>query len=268
MGPHSDSSIVRRTYALMQPLQAPRADLVAGQDLSYGDDPLQRLDLYALKETAASPRPIVIFVHGGGFTAGDKASVQNVASYFARHGMLGVAMNFRLAPAATWPEQSLDVGKAVAWLNANAPRYGGNPGRIVVIGYSSAASVVASYLSDRSIETTRNGVVGAALISIFGYTGNAPVYYGDDPAKVAERQPRAHLKESKLPLLVAMAEFDPPSVGTATHELAADLCARDGKCPPFLSIAGHNHVSEIASLDTADDRLGHELLDFIRAAAK
>ena len=148
--------------------------------------------------------------------------------------MVGVSMNYRLAPAATWPEQSIDVGKVVAWLNANAAQYGGDSRRIVLIGYSSAASVVTSYLCDRSIDTTRAGVLGAAIISIFGYTGNAPVYYGDDPAKVAERQPRAHLKECKLPLLIAMAEFDPASVGAASHELAADLCARDGMCPPFL----------------------------------
>ena len=154
MGPHVDSSIVRKTYALMQPLQAARADLSVAQDVSYGGDPLQKLDVYAEKESGAG-RPIVVFVHGGGFTAGDKSSVQNVASYFARHGMVGVSMNYRLAPAATWPEQSIDVGKAVAWLNANAAQYGGDPRRIVVIGYSSAASVVASYLCDQSIDTTR-----------------------------------------------------------------------------------------------------------------
>jgi hypothetical protein len=68
--------------------------------------------------------------------------------------------------------------------------------------------------------------------------------------------------------LIATAEFDPASVGAASHELAADLCARDGKCPPFLSLDGHNHVSEIASLDTADDRLGRELLTFVETAAK
>jgi hypothetical protein len=152
MGPHVDPSIVRKTYALTQPLQANRADLSLGQDVSYGSDPLQKLDVYAEKESGAAGRPIVVFVHGGGFTAGDKSSAQNVASYFAGHGMVGVSMNYRLAPSATWPEQSIDVGRAVAWLNANAAQYGGDPRRIVVIGYSSAASVVAPYLFDRSID--------------------------------------------------------------------------------------------------------------------
>jgi acetyl esterase/lipase len=149
----------------MQPLQAPRGDLAVGQDVSYGEDPLQKLDIYAPKGAAAAPRPIVIFVHGGGFTGGDKRVVNNVASYFARHGMVGAAMNFRLAPAATWPAQSLDIGKAVAWLNANAAQYGGDPRRIILIGYSSGAATVASYIFDQSIQTSRDGVVGAVLMS-------------------------------------------------------------------------------------------------------
>ena len=205
MGPHVDLSIIRRTYSLMQPLQAPRTDLAVSQDVSYGEDALQKLDLYAPKEGAAGPRPIVIFVHGGGFTAGDKGSADNVASYFARHGMLGVSTNYRLAPAATWPEQSLDVGDAVAWLNANAVRYGADPHRIIVIGYSSAASVVASYLFDQSIKTTRDGVLGGVLMSGFGYAGNSPVYYGDDPAKIviAESGRRGRIDYSPIQLMPA-----------------------------------------------------------------
>jgi acetyl esterase len=268
MGIRVDGPTVARTLALMQPLQAPRTDLAASLDVSYGEDALQKLDIYAPKGSAAALRPIVVFVHGGGFTGGDKRVVNNVASYFARHGMVGAAMNFRLAPAATWPEQSLDIGKAVAWLSANAAQYGGDPRRIVLIGYSSAAATVASFVFDQSIQTTRDGVVGAVLMSGFGYTGNSPAYYGDDPAKIAVRQPRAHINESKLPVLLTTVEFDPPSIGAGTHELAAAICARDGKCPPFLSLTGLNHPGGVASIDTADDRLGSEILNFIEVVAK
>jgi acetyl esterase len=182
--------------------------------------------------------------------------------------MVGVAMNFRLAPAATWPEQSLDIGMAVGWLSANAGQYSGDPHRIILIGYSIGAAAVASYVFDQSIQTTRDGVVGAVLMSGFGYTGNSPVYYGDDPAKIAVRQPRAHVNESKLPVFLTTVEFDPPTIGAGTHELAAAICVRDGKCPPFLSLAGLNHPGGVASIDTADDRLGREILSFIEFVAK
>jgi acetyl esterase len=269
MGPRVDESMAIRTYALMQPLQAPRADLAVGQDVSYGEDPLQKLDLYAPHPRAVRPRPVVIFVHGGSFTSGDKRNGDNVAAYFARHGMLGVAMNYRLAPAVTWPEQSIDVGKAVAWLGANAARYGGDPRQMTVIGFSSGASVVASYIFDRSIQTTRDGIVGAVLMSgDFGYGGRNPLYYGEDLAKAAERQPRAHVNESTLHVFIVMAEFDPPKFAAQSHELAAALCMRRSKCPPFLWLSGHNHISEPASIDTPDDRLGDAILGFVRAVAE
>src|ERR1700722_1218826 len=269
MGPRLDESISSRTYALMQPLQAPRADLVVDQDVNYGEDPLQKLDLYAPRSRAAETHPVIIFVHGGDFTGGDKRNGDNVAAYFARHGMLGVAMNYRLAPAVTWPEQSLDVGKAVSWLGVNAARYGGGPHRMIVIGFSTGASVVASYIFDQSIQTTRDGVVGAVLMSGgFGYGSHKPVYYGEDPAKAAERQPRAHINQSALPVLIVMAEFDPPNWAAESLELAAAICKCRDKCPPFLWLSGHNHISEAASIDTPDDRLGHEILGFVGAVAK
>ena len=269
MGPRVDEAMAIRTYALMQPLQALRADLAVGTDVSYGEDPLQKLDVYAPHERAAQLRPVVIFVHGGSFTSGDKRNGDNVGAYVARHGMLGVAMNYRLAPAVTWPEQSLDVGKAVAWLGANAVQYGGDPHKIIVIGFSSGASVVASYIFDQSIQTTRDGVIGTVLMSgEFGYGGFNLRYYGEDAAKAAERQPRAHVNESRLPVFITMAEFDPPKLAAQSLEFAAAICRHASTCPPLLWLSGHNHISEAASIDTPDDRLGHEILGFVGAVAK
>ena len=182
-------------------------------------------------------------------------------------------MNYRLAPKSLWPAATLDVGSAVAWLKANAAHYGGDPRRIVVIGHSAGAAIVASYALDRSIETTRDGVVGAVIISGPLGHGNERrpsdrVYYGDDPAQVTAHEPAAHVNDSTLPLLITMAEFDPAMLAPDSHEIAAAICIRDKKCPPFLWLAGHNHISEVASIDTKDDRLGREIVDFVRATAK
>jgi arylformamidase len=129
MGAHLNPKLIRRTVALMRPLLADRTGLSFSRDIAYGFDPLQKLDIYAPQENTGRRAPIVIFVHGVAFSRGDKRSGENVAAYFARHGMLGVTMNYRLAPAVTWPAQSLDVGAAVAWLNANARHYGGTRDR-------------------------------------------------------------------------------------------------------------------------------------------
>jgi hypothetical protein len=71
-----------------------------------------------------------------------------------------------------------------------------------------------------------------------------------------------------LPVLIVMAEFDPSNWAAESLELAAAICKRRDKCPPFLWLSGHNHISEAASIDTPDDRLGHEILGFVEAVAK
>jgi acetyl esterase/lipase len=271
LGPNLNPDVIEKSFALMRPLEAPRDGMTVERDVSYGSDPLQKLDLWAHKGKGRAP--IVVFVHGGGFARGDKKDYDNIPAYFARHGFLGININYRLAPAVAWPTVSEDVGSAVAWLRANAAQHGGDPRRIVVIGHSAGASAVASYVLDRSIKTERHGVVGAVIIS--GPLGHGverraqdSVYFGKDPKLETMHEPLGHYKESKLPLLITMAEFDPVVLAPDSMELAGDVCLRDGKCPDFLYLSGHNHISEVASIDTKDDRLGRTIVEFVRSVAK
>jgi acetyl esterase/lipase len=269
MGPNVDPGIINKTEGLMRPLQASRSGLSTHIDVAYGPHALQKLDVYTGPDGAARTTPIVVFVHGGRFEHGDKGDGANIAAYFARHNLVGVTINYRLAPSVTWPEQAIDIGNAISWLRANADRYGGDPQRIIAIGHSSGAAVIASYLLDGSIDTVRDGVVGAVLISgVYGYETRAPVYYGADPPSAVERQPRSHIDKGSLPFLIVTAEYDPPWPAADSHHLAAAICMRDGQCPPFLWLSGHNHISEIESIDTSDDRLGNAIGGFVQAVAK
>jgi hypothetical protein len=63
-------------------------------------------------------------------------------------------------------------------------------------------------------------------------------------------------------------EFDPARLASESFDLAAGTCIRDGKCPAFLWLGGHNHISEVMSIDTRDERLGEAILGFVRATAK
>ncbi|HUB96854.1 MAG TPA: alpha/beta hydrolase, partial [Stellaceae bacterium] len=218
LGPTLNPDMIAKSFAAMRPLQAPRAGLVEVKDVAYGTDPLQKLDIWRRNE-ARTATPIVLFVHGGGFLRGDKNDYDNVPAYFARHGFLGVNINYRLAPKATFPGATLDLGSAVAWVRANASRYGGDPNRIVVVGHSAGAAIVASYALDQSIDTSREGVVGAVVVSVpAGHADIDNPYYAKNAAKDA---PMAHFGEGKMPLLVTMAEYDPLALSPDSHELAA-----------------------------------------------
>ena len=75
----------------------------------------------------------------------------NVLYYFARNGFLGINATYRLAPKHVYPYAAQDIGGVVAWLKANAKRFGGNPERIYLIGRSSGALHVATWAFDPKI---------------------------------------------------------------------------------------------------------------------
>lgn len=106
-------------------------------DLAYGtDSDLQKLDLY-LPEEPKEDVPLVMFIHGGGFIAGDKRDMQ-VCVYWGllNSGYAVASINYRLAPAVKFPEPVRDCKQALRYLKANAAQYGIDPTRIGVAGNS------------------------------------------------------------------------------------------------------------------------------------
>lgn len=267
MGPNLNPDIITKSFALMRPLvPAPPASVKITRDVSYGDDPLQKLDIY--QPNKGRNLPIAIYVHGGGFVRGDKSDYNNVVAYFAEHGVVGVNANYRLAPKVTWPAESQDVGAVVAFVQKNAAQYGGDPKRIVIIGHSAGANLVASYVLDPSLHPKSGpGVTGAVLISGPAYRAASlskadQIYFGEDAGQFEKRVPGTYLKDSKTPLLIVTAELDPISLAPESYDLAARACVRDGQCPRFLFLKGHNHISEVVSVGSKDDQLAKALLDF------
>ena len=265
------------TIAAFQPVlkAAPKEGVTVTKNQAYGADPAQVLDVYqpARRDGAA----IVIFVHGGAYVRGDKDDGEgygNIPIWFARQGMIGINANYRLAPAAKWPSGARDVGSMVAWAKKNAARLGGDPNRIFLIGHSAGATHVSGYVFDKSLQPPEGaGVAGAVLISgryDVAYDpadpngANMQAYFGNDEKQYANRSPINHINDgSKVPVFVAIAQYDNPHIDVFGAELLAALCKRDGSCPRFARLNGHNHLSEVLAFNTTDEYLGREILDFI-----
>lgn len=111
-------------------------------DIPYGDHSKQRLDVYT-PDSNASPWPVFVFFHGGGFVEGDRADYGFTASPFIRHGILAVIAGYRLAPEFRYPDAHDDARHALAWVTRNIRSYGGDPDRIYVGGHSSGANLAA-----------------------------------------------------------------------------------------------------------------------------
>lgn len=244
-------------------------------DVAYGPHVRQRLDVFHVPGTA--PKVAVIYVPGGGYTGGDKRSddtiFANIGCYFARRGMLGITMNYRLAPEVQWPAGAQDVASAVAWVKANGKRYGMSTDRIVVFGHSAGASHCATYLFDPEIKGGEQ-IAGAVLVSGPAYRldpsdlatrPNFKAYFGDDQTRFDRLSAANHVAGTKVPVMLAVAERDPADLVTPTLELAIALTRRDGVAPKVLQLPGHNHYSPPCSIGSFDDELGGAITRFVLA---
>jgi acetyl esterase/lipase len=270
--------VIAATAALYAPLQEqkPYAGIRVHRDLKYGPDERNRLDVFAPDPLPTETRPVLVFVHGGDFVAGDKADpkspfYENIGVWAARNGLIGVNVTYRLAPDHPWPAGIEDVGAAVRWAIQNVAPYGGGPDRIFLMGHGAGATHVAGYLSHPDLQPPGGpGVAGAILLSgVYDLTKipmnrNLKAYYGEDPEHYAERSAQAGLLEAKIPLLLAGAEFDPTDFEKQGNALREALCAAR-HCPRFTFLPRHNHMSEVYAINTKDTLLARAISDFIKA---
>lgn len=273
IGARFGAEILEETRALYGPLvrNQPRAGVTIAPDIAYGPDPRQKLDLY---RPEGRRLPVLLYVPGGGFIAGDKNAdgtfYGNLGIYFARHGFLTLVMNYRLAPAHPWPAGSEDVASALGWARKEAEAHGGDAGRIILFGQSAGATHAAGYLFDPRFHPSSGvGVVAGVLMSGGGYrvppnpSPNHLAYYGSDASQYEARSPLTHVGKSKVPLLLSVAEYDPGALTAPTYELARAISLRDGISPQFTFARGHNHVSTVMSLGSSQDDVGTRVREFL-----
>jgi arylformamidase len=276
LDPEITPELVQASWAVLTPFheKAGYAAPTITRDLRYGDHERHRLDVH----TAPGVRnaPVFVFVHGGGFVAGDKHTpgtprYDYLGAWAVRNGWAGVTMTYRLAPEHTWPSGAQDVAAAVAWIRDNIAAYGGDPDRIVVAGNSAGAVHVASYVTGHGSAGqdggSLDGVRGAAILSGFYEVPVAErgplerAYYGDAPA--ADVSTLDGLIRAELPLLFSVAERDPLFFQAQAARLTSAWFTARQAMPNMVWVAGHNHISGIGSVGVDDAALGAPLARFV-----
>jgi acetyl esterase/lipase len=114
-------------------------------DIVYGKagDVELKLDLYLPKTEAKKPLPVVVWIHGGGWRAGNKSSgVGRVVPFVESGDYAGVSVMYRLTDVTAWPGQIHDCKAAIRWIRANASKYNLDPDRIGVFGSSAGGHLV------------------------------------------------------------------------------------------------------------------------------
>ena len=245
------------------------------RDVKYGAADRNLLDVF-MPASASPPRPVLIFVHGGAFVAGDRREsgtpfYDNIMLWAVRNGFVGVNMTYRLAPQAKWPAGAEDIGSAVQWVADNIGGRGGNPLRIYLMGHSAGAVHVASYVSHPEFYKVKgSGLAGAIMVSGF-YDLTAMqlgdperAYFGADPSRYPEQSSRQGLLTTKIPLMLVSAELDPDGFVLQFDLMKEAACKRTSGCARAFMLPQHSHMSEVYSINTADTRLTDEILDFVK----
>ncbi|MES1261492.1 MAG: alpha/beta hydrolase [Acidobacteriota bacterium] len=99
-------------------------------------------DLY-LPDEPVRPLPTILFLHAGGWLAGDRRLGPDLSRFFAERGFAMVSIDYRLSKEAVFPAALHDVVTAIQWLRSSAPIYGLDPGRIGLWGASAGAHLAA-----------------------------------------------------------------------------------------------------------------------------
>jgi acetyl esterase/lipase len=216
-----------RISASQTPAQQPEG-VIVDRDVQYGEAGGQKLllDVYTPQASGAN-RPVILFVHGGGWAAGDKLGFGGLASLFAKEGYVCFSANYRLVTEQgnRYPAQLDDVQRAVRWIRSKASKYGLNPRRIGAVGdsagghlvsllgtrdtrnhsekllsgYSSRVSCVVDMYGPTDFNTGEGSISKFAAEIVYKFLGKKP---NEDPGLYKEVSPVTYVNRLSAPFLI------------------------------------------------------------------
>lgn len=228
---------------------------------AYGTDPAQKLDFWRAKD-AARPAPLILFVHGGGWKRGDKRNATGSAkvAHFLAQGYAVASMNYRLVPDHRVEDQAADVAAAFAWARRNARQLNIDPARIVLMGHSAGAHLVALVGTDpayaRAAGFTLNDVRGVIPLDGAAYDvaaqmdGRNPLMqstyeqaFGTDRARQRALSPTLHAAAPNAPafLILHVQRAD----GTEQSRMLAEALRRGGAAVELHGIPGRGLIGHM-----------------------
>lgn len=215
-------------------------------DVPYLDDGHERhvLDIYTPEESGGQNLPVMFWMHGGGWQAGDKSDVALKPKVFTERGFVFVSINYRLLPEVEMDVLIRDTAKAFGWVHRNIANYGGDPKRIFVGGHSAGAQLAAlicideRYLNEENVsfevlkgcvpvdgdtyDIPKIIITAELQQTLYGgkmFTFGHRQKFGNDPQKHVDFSPVTHVEKNKgiPPFLLLFFPGNPDTRAQAQH---------------------------------------------------
>jgi alpha-L-fucosidase 2 len=245
-------------------------------DIEYGRASGESLRLDAHIPDGSGPFPMVVMVHGGGWTSGDKhKDITVVLEPLTKSGeFTWFSINYRMAPTNRWPACYEDVQTAIRWVKARAVEYKGDPQRVALMGYSAGgqlaclAAVLAkeetrvqavvgfSPPTDMVADTDRHGGLSKSLQALFGRETV------DDSTKalLKEMSPINYVKSGLPPFLFVQGDADKTVPYDQTLAFMSKL-KENGVANDIVTIKGAPH--RITEWDKFDPSYKEKLIAWL-----
>jgi arylformamidase len=263
------------------------------RDIPYtkNADKLQTLDVYS--PTKAKGLPVVFWIHGGGWQAGDKSEMYDKPKVFNAKGFVLVSTNYRLLPNVDMATLTRDVAKSIRWVHDHIAEHGGDPKRLLIMGHSAGAQLAALLCTDERY-LKAEGLSFAIIkgcVPVDGDTYDIPamievaelryrlhglplpkmghrIKFGDDPAKHKDFSAVTHVAKNKgIPPFLILHVAGHPDVTAQALRLGNVLKAADVPVTVF-GAKESTHTKINADLGRADDPATAALFAFVEKSLK
>lgn len=258
-----------------------------------------RLDVYEarphLRAASEAPRPAIVQIHGGAWVLGSKNEQGlPLLRHLAANGWVGFSVDYRLSPAATWPEHLEDVKRAVAWVREHAQEWRVDPDFVAVTGGSAGGHLAAMVALTAGQTRFQPGFEDAdcsvqAAVPFYGVydlsneEGHFPpqlhrwllepfvfkAFYAEQPELFVDASPVAHLHEHAPPFLVVHGTNDTLAPLADARRFASELGAVSASPVLYAELPGAQHAFDVFASPRTNRvvRGVHRFLEAIRAGA-
>lgn len=242
---------------------------------AYGPVPAQKIAVMVPDPADPAPRPVIVFIHGGGWHSGAPGDYRFVGRTFARQGYVVVLVGYRMVPDGAWPHMLEDSARAVAWVRDHVADYGGDPARVFLMGHSAGAYNAAMLALERQW-LGREGVPEGFVKGVVGLSGPYDFYpFTSDSARAAFghvadpalTQPIHYARGDATPMLLLTGDADSTVKPRNSRALAKALSEAGLPTEPVV-LAGVDHAGTVMKLAhpfLRDRRVIDPILAFLAA---